>query len=460
MLESYECEACIMSVEIKPGGGYGEILVVTGNQKYIDDTSAFTGHPFEDNSPYYYSLPKDINFEDFIYRSAVLHQSLHTYVHPENIGLWVEMYLLPLVSDKENIGYCLYTFNISAQASAHQMSDLAPETSAAVISTCIKLRGTEDFIKSLNEVTEDIRNICNSARCCILTIDYENSTCMPLGDAHKPGFPSILQSVEMRREFYNLLLTWEETLAGSTCLIVKNSDDMQIIKERNLAWYESLIKYHVESMVIFPLKYNGTLLGYIWCTNFDVENAVKIKEVLEISTYFIASEIANYQMVKKLEILGTIDIMTGALNRNAMNNRVSEFDQIDKENIKSLSILFADLNGLKVINDSAGHAEGDRFLKKAAAVLRQIFVDEEIYRAGGDEFMVLALNEDKEVFEEKVKRVREITNTQTKVSFAIGYCFEEGDMDIRRALRKADENMYEDKKMYYETHPEQNQRRS
>ena len=159
-------------------------------------------------------------------------------------------------------------------------------------------------------------------------------------------------------------------------------------------------------------------------------------------------------MLKKLEILGTIDLLTGSLNRNAMNNRVSQFDNIKDDSVKSVGILFADLNGLKYVNDNSGHLEGDRFLKKAAAVLRQIFVDDEIYRAGGDEFMVLALNVNEEEFNNKVNRVKEISNTQTKVSFAIGRSFEEGDIDIRRALRKADEDMYEDKKEYYARHPE------
>ena len=85
---------------------------------------------------------------------------------------------------------------------------------------------------------------------------------------------------------------------------------------------------YVDSLVIFPLKYNGCLLGYIWATNFDVKNTVKIKEVLELATYFIGSEIAGYRMLKRLELLGTIDVLTGTLNRNAMNDRISQFGTI------------------------------------------------------------------------------------------------------------------------------------
>ena len=454
ILENYKCNACVMSVDAYPDGTYGNILVVEGNKLYKDDIAAFTGHPFVNNSPYYESFPRDLNFEDFIYRCAINHQPLHTYVNLDQLGLWVELYLLPLDSDKENTGYCLYSYIISPKADEGVMADISPATSSAVLSTCIKLHGSDDFNKAINEVTSDIRVICDSWRCCIITVDYENETCEVIGDAHTEGHPSFLTSEDVRRAFYQLILTWEDTLAGSTCLILKNEQDMKVLEERNPEWYASLNKYNVESMVLFPLRYNGTILGYIWATNFDIKNTVKIKEVLELSTFFIASEIYNYQMVTRLEILSTMDLLTGCFNRNAVNNRISEFDTKGKENVKTLGILFADLNGLKQINDSNGHQEGDRFLKKAAAVLKQIFVDDEIYRAGGDEFMVVVINEEKKEFEERIQRIRDIADSQAKVSFAIGSCFEEKDIDIRRALHKADEDMYERKQEYYKEHPE------
>ena len=454
ILETYDCNACIISVEMNPDKTCKEILVVDGNDHYKKNIEEFTKHPFVENTPYYYSFPKDMNFEDFLYRSAILRQNLHTYVNLEQIGLWVEMYLLPLKSDEENKGYCLYSYTISPAANAKRMSDISPETSLAVLSTCIKLRGTTDFLKTLQEVTSDILAICVARRCCILTMDDENETCNVIGDAFISGFPKFLTDEQLRREFYKLMLTWEDTIEGSTCLIIKNEQDMQIIKERNPEWYDSLKSYDVGSMVLFPLRYNGKTLGYIWATNFDIKNTVKIKEVLELTTFFIASEIANYQMLKRLEILGTMDLMTGSLNRNAMNNRVSQFDEQKEGTVKSIGILFADLNGLKTINDNRGHLEGDRFLKKASAVLRQVFVDDEIYRAGGDEFMVLTVNDDKEEFERKVQQVRSISEAQTRVSFAIGSCFDDSELDIRKALRKADEDMYKDKRKYYDEHPD------
>ena len=454
LLEQLDTKSCVISIDTYEDGSFGNINVVTGNTLFKNDIEELTKQPFVDNTPYYYSLPKDMNFEDFIYRSAILHQPLHTYVNLSHMGLWVEMYLSPLKSDKPGTGYCLYSYVLSPKASEENMSDLSPDTSAKVLSACIKLRGGDDFLKTINEIAADIRDICNAFRCCIATFDSINETTELMGDAFVPAFQPFIQEDQFRKEFYKLMLTFEDTLAGSTCLIIKNEQDMKIIAERNPSWYESLKKYRVSSMVLFPLKYKDTLQGYIWASNFDVKYAVKIKEVLEVTTFFIASEIANYQMLKKLERLGTIDLLTGSLNRNAMNNRISRFDEEKGETTKSIGVVFADLNGLKMINDRDGHFEGDRSLKKAFAFLQTVFTDDEIYRAGGDEFMVLCINNSKEDFEAKIDRVKEAVKDDVDVNFAIGSCFNDGDLDVRKALRIADENMYKDKNLFYEKHPE------
>ena len=51
-------------------------------------------------------------------------------------------------------------------------------------------------------------------------------------------------------------------------------------------------------------------------------------------------------------------------------------------------MVFADLNGLKRINDCDGHQAGDLLLKNASMALQNAFIGDEIYRAGGDEFLI------------------------------------------------------------------------
>ena len=165
---------------------------------------------------------------------------------------------------------------------------------------------------------------------------------------------------------------------------------MEWLRSINPVWHESLTQAGGKTIVLFPLVYNGETLGYMWVINFNVDNTVKIKETLELSTFFIASEISNYQLMRKLEIMSSVDMLTGVKNRNTMNNTVDEIVAGKRKMHYPYAVVFADLNGLKRVNDEGGHIAGDLLLKNAAAILRGVFFDSEVYRAGGDEFYIYA----------------------------------------------------------------------
>ena len=122
-------------------------------------------------------------------------------------------------------------------------------------------------------------------------------------------------------------------------------------------------------------------------------------------------------------------------------------------------IVFADLNGLKTVNDGDGHNAGDTLLKNAATALKDSFPNCEIYRAGGDEFVVIAMDKPKEIIEEQIEVLRKkADDPKTPVSFAVGFYYDENHGDIRAAMREADARMYEDKKQFYAKFPENRKR--
>ena len=408
---------------------------------------------FVPNSLYQNYFPTDLNFEDFCFRCAVLKQPMHTYVHPERFDFWFNLFMMPLGSEG-NLHYCTYSQVVSKYADSEQMSNTSVSTASEVLNTCIKLRGTTNFQHTMDEVISDIRKLCDAQSCVILLTDDENRTCTALCESRNEY--SLLPSMTgvLREGFYELTLSWKDTIGGSNCLIAKNRNDWEYIKQKNPDWYDSLMKNHVESIVLFPLKSGDETLGYIWACNFDTENTVKIKETLELTTFFVGSEIANQRLVKKLRILSSIDMLTGVLNRNEMNNRVDGLRKSGSEDIKGLGIVFADLNGLKRVNDSEGHAAGDLLIKNGAMLLQNIFVGDEIYRAGGDEFMVLMTFTTEEAIIEKIAKAKKLSRHYGNVSFAMGYSFQNAISDITDALKLADERMYADKEQYYKEHPE------
>ena len=121
---------------------------------------------------------------------------------------------------------------------------------------------------------------------------------------------------------------------------------------------------------------------------------------------------------------------------------------------KSLGIVFTDLNGLKKANDINGHLAGDLMLKEAAQLLRSFFPDDEIYRAGGDEFMVLCLETTKEELEKKVEELKVKVEESETVTFAIGCCYDPSSSNILSVMTNADKKMYENKELFYAEHPE------
>ena len=452
--------SCVISVERLENDDYGEVRIVAGNKPYVDSIE----HPqgglemlttkFEPNQPYTKYLAQDLNFEEACARAAIKKKVVHSYVHPERFPFWFNLTFLPMDCDDGNLRYCAYIMELNPAAETEKMANVSAEVSSDVLNTCIKLRGTDNFKAAMDDVIKDIRGLCGAQSCIILLLDPLKKKCVTLCEDKAEGSKLLSMEHYLDDNFYDLALSWEDTIAGSNCIIAKNKHGMEEIKKRNPKWYKSLTNAMVESLVLFPLKARGEVLGYIWATNFEAERAQRIKETLEITSFIVASEIGNYLLLDRLKILSSIDMLTGVLNRNEMNNVVSELCAGTRAKGKSVGVVFSDLNGLKTVNDVDGHQAGDDLLKRAAQTLRTVFNDDEIFRAGGDEFSIIVTDISEEELAKKAQMIKTNSKDYEGVNFAVGYALEAKAKDVRKALRKADENMYEDKRLYYEAHPE------
>jgi diguanylate cyclase (GGDEF)-like protein len=458
-VDGFHTMTCVMSVENLGDGKWGEIRIVCGNKAYVDSIENMPDVPqaflkkFIPNSKYEDYFPKDSNFELFLYGAAVLKKPMHSYVHPDRFDFWFNLFSMPLDADDGKLCYCTYTQEFTHEAETEKMSNVSHDTAAEVLQTCIKLRGTSDFKTAMSEVIKDIRQLCGAAYCGVLMIDELSSKCSLLCEDVSEDFKDY-DPGWFSEDFYEIAKTWDAVIGGSNCIILKNSQDMELLRQRDESWYNSLKAAHVYSLVLFPLKSGYELMGYIWATNFDTSKALHIKETLELTTYFLGSEISSYQMFDKFRILSTVDLLTGVLNRNEMNNRVMQLSIDDRPDRPNIGIIFADLNGLKRMNDNHGHAAGDKLIKDAAKILKKVFGQAEIYRAGGDEFMILLRGTSLEALEAFAKEIKEAAAETDTVSFAIGLCLEKDSHNIYEAMKAADVNMYEDKKKYYDAHPE------
>ena len=139
------------------------------------------------------------------------------------------------------------------------------------------------------------------------------------------------------------------------------------------------------------------------------------------------------------------DSLTGLLNRHSFVRDLNNYDD------KLTSLISIDLNGLKTINDTLGHAAGDEALITASKAFAQVKEYKfKLYRVGGDEFNAIVFN----ATEEDVKRIIQIMNeniTKSGYSASFGYVMNNENYSLDDLIKLADSVMYEAKKNYYQS---------
>lgn len=158
---------------------------------------------------------------------------------------------------------------------------------------------------------------------------------------------------------------------------------------------------------------------------------------------------------ERLQIESITDSLTGLYNRRGLMTLGENQLKLARRMKKQVVCLFVDLDGFKIINDMLGHEEGDKVLRDAAQILKQVFRETDlIARVGGDEFAVLAVMSGMESPEELVARLQEnIAQYNANccrpypLAMSIGTKFSdfEGANSVPELLSGADKRMYEQK---------------
>ena len=434
--------ACIISVR-KTGNGYDEIRIVEGNKKHRASFNA--ENDFVQNSIYTKYLPRNLNFEEYCYRSAVKKELLHSYAYPEYLKSWLHMLFIPLEYEDNNISYCLYIMEMNSIFNPENLTNASSDIDNKVLRATLQLAKTSDFDVSLKNVTREIRKICNATFCCILLFNDDKHLLKVLAEDRDLESDRLTMNEYMDNTFYDIVKSWDKTISDSDCIIVNDEKGMDYIKDVNEMWYESLTSNGIDSLVLFRLKSNDNQIGYMWVSNFEATDTPKIKETLEITTFILGFEIGNHLLVDQLTKLSSFDVLTGLYNRNKMNSYMNEIAETND----SISLIFLDINGLKKINDIEGHEAGDNLIKTAANILKTVFKDSYIFRAGGDEFVVILKNVNEKQIKYYINDLEE-QSLKNNVSFAYGYSRTNNPQEIERILKEADSNMYINKRNYYQ----------
>ena len=151
---------------------------------------------------------------------------------------------------------------------------------------------------------------------------------------------------------------------------------------------------------------------------------------------------------KKLKYLSYTDILTKVYNRTCFEEKAKK---IFKEENLPMGIIMGDTNGLKIVNDTLGHEEGDELLKLTTKVLKDVCKGNElIFRIGGDEFAIIIPKAKENECETLIKNIIDSFNNYKhdliKISIALGYSVTyDLDKSIYDTLKEAEDMVYRKK---------------
>ncbi len=203
------------------------------------------------------------------------------------------------------------------------------------------------------------------------------------------------------------------------------------------------------------LSYFGVPMGYV-CFSFtvDVENYVKLLQYVTSLNNIIGS----YRTVRYLkytaesvERMSKQDYLTGLSNRQGFYNMLPPLVEKAQSEGRKLVVATVDIDGLKMINDTYGHEEGDFAIKCVSEAVAAIgYRDKICGRFGGDELVVCAISEggdDETLFKESLAAYFSVVNESSqklyKVSASVGICVASSEgFDFSQSLNISDENMY------------------
>lgn len=237
--------------------------------------------------------------------------------------------------------------------------------------------------------------------------------------------------------------------SGLMPLYQKYEDHHVVLIEDYRAFCSAEPEFHlpisgIQNLVSGQLQISGKPIGFSLVINCSEDTFTTARLLLSTLTNFVAIMLRNRDTLLRIEEQSVRDPLTGALNRRGLEQYLNGWSGNG-----SLSLISGDINGLKNVNDTMGHHEGDLLICSAADVLMRHADRDHVFRTGGDEFLLIAENISEAETRSLIAKIKNEGRGEG-LSLALGYTRNVGAVEnIDQLLTEADRRMYEDKGQTY-----------
>lgn len=248
----------------------------------------------------------------------------------------------------------------------------------------------------------------------------------------------LLQDVPVK-----LVQEWYDYFKKYKLLIIKTEADIENIKNNYPIIYQYIQAQNIKTMVAAPLIENNTYVGYYGIDNPTPDNIEECSNMLELLAFFAISVIRR----RKVEQMTYTDQLTGFGNRYAFYRYIENCNK----NMK-LGVVYCDVVGLKNMNDSQGHEAGDKLLLEVSYCMKAAFDIYELFRVGGDEFIIICSDISKNALEIRTARLKHAVSELGYVLSVGASWHEEGwtGVNFDKIVKEAEKEMYKAKRTYYQ----------
>ena len=154
-------------------------------------------------------------------------------------------------------------------------------------------------------------------------------------------------------------------------------------------WYDGELNSHKAVVVILSMIALTIIIGITFISHTSVLEGEK-NEYRKKLEETLLRELEQKQELGSARRLAYTDPLTGVKSKRAYLEAIERIDKgVSDGSIDEFGVIVFDLNGLKTVNDTLGHEEGDRYIKEGSAIICGTFCHSPVFRIGGDEFVVI-----------------------------------------------------------------------